>query len=82
MRRRDFLRKTSIGAGLAAVPAAAAASVAHVRRSAEPARDEIKQRVEALERKFEKLNLSQKKTMKLLILATGVSVGLDLSLLI
>jgi len=82
MKRREFLRKTSIGAGLASVPAVAVASVAQVRQSTEAARDDLKQRVEVLESRFDKLSISQKKTMRILMVATGLSIGLDLSLLV
>lgn len=82
MKRRDFLRKTSIGAGLVAVPATAAASVAHLKNAAEPVRDDLKQRVESLESRFDGLSRSQKKMMRALIVVSGISVGLDLSLLI
>lgn len=81
MKRREFLRKTSITAGICSIPAAAAASISHIKSAAEPTQDALKQRVTALEDKFTKLDASHKKTVRALVVLTGLSIGLDLSLL-
>ena len=82
MQRREFLRNASITAAISSVPVAASASVAHARSRAEPIENALKKRVESLESKFDDLSTSQKKTMRILMIATGISLGLDLSLVI
>lgn len=90
MNRRDFLRKSSITTGVATAATAGLASanewrknsVDHLKEASDLAREGLNQRVEVLEKKVEKMDGSQKKTIRVLVVLTGLSLGLDLSLLV
>lgn len=82
MIRRDFLRKTSIATGIAAIPAVTLASAAELKKTSEPVREDLSEKVRALEDQVKKLSSKQKKMLRTVAIVVGISVGLDVTLLI
>ena len=82
MERRAFLRKLSVGTGIAAVPVAISATRERGSEAFEGAQAEMKQRFGRLEGRFEQMEASHKKTLKLVAGVAALSLGMDLGLLI
>ena len=82
MERREFLSKFAGGAAIAAVPVAVSGA-AHLiandsKDSLERLKLETKARVEALEKDFENLNRQHKRTLKIIGVVAGATIGIDL----
>ena len=82
MQRRDFLSKLAGGAAVAAVPVVVSSSAHQMastgRESLEKLKLEMQAKVAQLEKDYEKLNQRHKRTLKIIGVVAGASLGIDL----
>ena len=82
MQRREFLKKFSLGAGLASVSGIATATAARGKDMLDSTKDEILTRLDTVEKRIDAMDASHKKTMKAILIVAGLSIGMDVSILI
>lgn len=82
MQRREFLKKFSISAGVASVPGIAAATAVRGKDLIDSTREELSNRLDNVEKRIDAMDASHKKTMKALFIVAGLSVGMDVSMLV
>jgi hypothetical protein len=83
MNRREFLNTLKKPAlALAAVPAIAVAAADRGRQAIDPHLQALKSKYENLSDRMDNMERSQKRMMKAMIVVTGVTLGIDISLLI
>lgn len=84
MERRQVLRGLMLGVPTAASAAAGAAyaSAGRVREASETSLEALKSRVDALSERLDESEAASKKTVKVLIALTGLSLGFDVSSLL
>ena len=83
MNRRDFLarlRKPALA--IAAVPAIALAAADRGKQTIDPHVTALKSRLQEMKRRMDKMEKSHKRTVRVLLVVTGVLAGIDISLLI
>ena len=82
MNRRDFLNRLSLGTAVAALPAAAITTVQFTKEAADAGRQEVSKRLKSVEHRLDQMDKNHKRTMKLVLGVAGLSVGMDLTLLL
>jgi hypothetical protein len=82
MRRRDFLKKISIGTGLTAIPTLAAATAASGKDMIDSTTKGVLDRLDKIEKSIDDMDATYKKTMKAVFLVAGLSVGMDVTMLL
>ena len=83
MNRRDFLarlRKPALA--IAAVPAIAIAAADRGKQALDPRIARMKSRLEEMKQRVDKMEKSHKRTVRVLLVVTGILAGIDISLLI
>jgi hypothetical protein len=84
MNRRDFLRKfrAPLAAAVAVPVAAAAATGAAGQRLADPAVKALRGQYSDLKRRVDGMEESQKKMLRAVLAVAGMSIGMDLSMMV